>query len=160
MEDHEVGEYYTSMVLRNRLTNLRCELITVYGPALPDLAKDFITELSRKCLFATLPLVIGRDFNLIRQGSDKNNGNVNQGLINKFNMFIGLHQLQEIRRSDPRYTWTNKRTNHVMVTLDRILVTTEWESKHPLCFTWSKTRVGSNHWPIFLDSGESSEKET
>jgi hypothetical protein len=145
-------------VLRNRLTNLRWELITVYGPAHPDLAKDFITELSRKCLFATLPLVIGGDFNLITQGSDKNNGNVNQGLINKLNMFIDLHQLQEIKRSGPRYTWTNKRTNPVMVTLDRILVTNKWESKHPLCFAWSKIRVDSDYWPIFLDSGESSEK--
>jgi hypothetical protein len=42
--------------------------------------------------------------------------------------------------------------------LDRILVSTEWEQKHPLCFAWSKTRVGSDHWPIFLDSGANSEK--
>jgi hypothetical protein len=43
-----------------------------------------------------------------------------------------------------------------MVTLDRILVSTEWEAKYPLCFAWSKSRVGSDQWPIFLDSGEGS----
>jgi hypothetical protein len=41
-----------------------------------------------------------------------------------------------------------------MITLDRILVSTEWEHKYPLCFAWSKTRVGSDHWLIFLDTGE------
>jgi hypothetical protein len=45
-----------------------------------------------------------------------------------------------------------------MVTLDRILVSTKWEDKHPLYFAWNKTRVGSDHWPIFLDSGENSMK--
>jgi hypothetical protein len=70
------------------------------------------------------------------------------------NMFIDLHQLQEIRRNGPRYTWTNKQKNPVMVTLDRIMVFTEWEMKHPLCFAWSKTRVGSDHWPILLDTRE------
>jgi hypothetical protein len=76
--------------------------------------------------------------------------------MDKINMFIDLHQLKEIRRNGPRYTWTNKQACPVMVTLDRILISTEWEDKQPLCFAWSKTRVGSDHWPIFLDSGENS----
>jgi hypothetical protein len=46
-----------------------------------------------------------------------------------------------------------------MVTLDRILVLTEWEGKYPLCSTWSRTRVGSNHWPMFLDTGENTMKK-
>jgi hypothetical protein len=32
-------------VLRNRITNLKWELITVYGPTQHDLSPDFITEL-------------------------------------------------------------------------------------------------------------------
>jgi hypothetical protein len=71
--------------------------------------------------------------------------------MDRFNIFIDLHQLQEIRRTGPRYTWT-------MVTLDRILVSTKWEMKHPLCFAWSKTTAGSDHWPILLDTGEDKRK--
>jgi hypothetical protein len=56
------------MVLRNRTSNFRWELIIVYGPAQHDKSMDFIAELSRKCLFATLPLVFGGDFNLMAQG--------------------------------------------------------------------------------------------
>jgi hypothetical protein len=45
-----------------------------------------------------------------------------------------------------------------MVTLDRILVSTKWETRFPLSFARSKTRVVSDHWPIFLDSGEAQER--
>jgi hypothetical protein len=41
-------------------------------------------------------------------------------------LFIELHQLQEPRRSGPKYIWTNKQKNPSMVTLDRILVSIEW----------------------------------
>jgi hypothetical protein len=62
-------------------------------------------------MVATLPLVMGGDFNLIRHMNDKNNDNVNQELMDRFNMFINLHQLQEIRRNGPKFTWTNKQKN-------------------------------------------------
>jgi hypothetical protein len=131
VEEQEVGEYYISMVVRNRVTNFRWELVTVYGPAQHDKASGFITEISRKCISATLPIVFGGDFNLIKHTSEKSNANFNRGLMDKFNMFIDIHQVKEIRRNGPRYTWTNKQAKPVMVTLDKILVSTEWEDKHP-----------------------------
>jgi hypothetical protein len=51
-----------------------------------------------------LPIVLGGDFNIIRHTNEKNNSNINVGLMDKFNMFIDLRQLKEIRRSGPRYT--------------------------------------------------------
>jgi hypothetical protein len=42
----------------------------------------------------------------------------------------------------------------VLVKLDRFLVSTEWEERFPLCFSKGLTRVGSDHCPIVLDSGE------
>jgi endonuclease/exonuclease/phosphatase family metal-dependent hydrolase len=48
----------------------------------------------------------------------------------------------------------NKQLNPVMVNLDMILMSTEWETRHPLYYAWSNARVGSDHWPIFLDSRE------
>jgi hypothetical protein len=86
-------------------------MLTIYGPAHHDQYASFIPELSRKCMFACLPLVIGGDFNLIWTSNDKDNSNVNPGLMNMFNIFIDLHQLQEIRRSGSKYTWTNKQAS-------------------------------------------------
>jgi hypothetical protein len=74
--------------------------------------------------------------------------------MDKFNMFIDMHQLQEWRRSKQRYTRSNKQINHVMVTLDKVLMTSKWEEKHPLWCAGSKHMVGSDHCPIILDTGE------
>jgi hypothetical protein len=114
LEDYEVGEFYVSMVLRNRASNWRWEMLIVYGPAQHEKSREFIAELSRKCLYATLPMVLGGDFNLIRNANEKNNSNFDQSLMDRFNMFIELHNLQEIKRTGPRFTWTNKQKNPVM----------------------------------------------
>jgi hypothetical protein len=108
VEETEVGQYYVSMGLRNRLSNLRWILITVYGPAQHNLSANFISKSSRKCMCATLPVVFGGDFNLIRRSEDRNYDNVNHSLMDRFNMFIDMYQLQELRRCGQRYTWSNK----------------------------------------------------
>jgi hypothetical protein len=125
MEDTDIGDFYVSMVVRQRAPNYRWEMVIVYGPVQHDKSRDFIAELSRKCMMATLPLVFGGDFNLIRDTPEKNSSNFNQALMDKFNMFIDLHQLQELKISGPKFTWTNKQPNPIMVTLDRILVSTD-----------------------------------
>jgi hypothetical protein len=125
MEDTDIGDFYVSMVVRQRAPNYRWEMVIVYGPVQHDKSRDFIAEMSRKCMMDTLPLVFGGDFNLIRDTPEKNSSNFNQALMDKFNMFIDLHQLQELKISGPKFTWTNKQPNPVMVTLDRILVSTD-----------------------------------
>lgn len=154
VEQEDKGSFYVSMVIRNRLNNFRWELITVYGPANHAMSSDFISELSRKCLTTDLPLVIGGDFNMIREAADKSNGSADNRLMENFNFFIDLHQLREIKKSGSKYTWTNKQDNPILSNIDRILVSTDWEKHHPLSFAWCKTRVGSDHWPLLLDSGE------
>jgi hypothetical protein len=106
VEDREVGDHFVSMIVRNRKSNFRWELVTVYGHVQHDRASAFISDLSRKCMSATLPIVLGGggDFNLIRQANEKNNSNINMRLMEKFNMLIDLHQLKEIRRNGPKYT--------------------------------------------------------
>lgn len=104
VEQEDKGVFYVSLVIRNRLTNVRWELITVYGPANHSLSADFISELSRKCLTTDLPLIIGGDFNMIREVEDKSNGTADRKLMEKFNFFIDLHQLREIKKSGSKYT--------------------------------------------------------
>jgi hypothetical protein len=59
VEETELGEHYISMVLINRLSIIRRELVTVYGPALHNLSVEFISELLRKCMMSTLPMLLG-----------------------------------------------------------------------------------------------------
>lgn len=154
VEESSILNFCITMSIRNRITNFRFIIVTVYGPAHHDQSRDFLEELEEVCDKASLPIVIGGDFNLIREAADKSSDHIDRNLINMFNSFIGTHQLRELARSGPRFTWSNKRANPVLANLDRILVSTEWEERFPLCLTWSLTRAGSNHAPIILDTGE------
>ena len=76
-----------------------------------------------------------------------------QRLMNLFNDFIGQFQLREISFSGSRFTWSNKQ-HPTLVKLDRILASTNWEMFNPTCFAWAKSRIGSDHCPLLLNTGE------
>ena len=117
--------------------------------------KFFLMELEQRCCQITFPLVVvGGDFNLIRKETDKSSGQGNKLLMNMFNSFIERCQLREIKRVGSRYTWTNKQDNQVLSNIDRVFMTTDWECKYPLATLKSAIRVGSDHWPLILDTGE------
>ena len=72
-----------------RLSNLGWKLIIVYGPTDHSLSNDFIQELEDICDMVSLPLVVGGDFNLIRNANDKNNDNIDKRQKDLFNGFVG-----------------------------------------------------------------------
>lgn len=48
------------------------------------------------------------DFNLLAAESDKNNGNVNRGLINRFRGLLNTLELRELYLFGRRYTWSSE----------------------------------------------------
>lgn len=142
------------MTIRNRLTNIKFTVITVYGPAHHDTSKAFLQELDGICGKEPLALVLEGDFNLIRESLDKSSDNCNTRLMDMFNEFIGRNQLRELDRTGPQYTWSSNQDTPILAKLDRILISTNWESHFLHCVAWSITRVGSDHSPIILDLGE------
>jgi hypothetical protein len=107
------------------------------------------------CKQSPLSILIGGDFNLIREESDKNYENINHHLMDLFNNFIGDHHLRELKRSGQKFTWTNKQEKPIMVNLDRVFFSLRWEEKFPLSLSWGLIKVGSGHSPIVVDNGES-----
>nr|ADB85341.1 putative retrotransposon protein [Phyllostachys edulis] len=160
LEAGDSGSYFVSMVIRDRRTNFRWEMMTVYGPANHDFSSIFLEELDRKCNSTVLPVVIGGDFNLIREMGDKNSSNYNWKLIDMFNEFIYENDLIEIKKGGGKYTWTNKQKCPILVNLDRVFVSLDWEAKFPLCHVQCLLRVGSDHCPILLTSGETDKVKT
>jgi len=77
-----------------------------------------------------------------------------------FNNFIGHCQLREIFCNGNRFTWSNKQKNPILVKLDRILVSTSWEMHYPTCFAWVKARVGSDHCPLVINTGENGDTKS
>ena len=132
-------------------------IIQVYGPADHARSAEFLGELQAKFTTVTaaaLLLLVGGDFNLIRSGADKNNGIINWSRVAMFNNAIASMALREVARVGARYTWTNKQLTPVRSVLDRVFMSTEWEMLFPMCSLHAETRIGSDHVPLILSSGE------
>jgi hypothetical protein len=99
-------------------------------------------------------VVVGADFNLIRGAEDKNNNNINWPRIHLFNDCIARLALRELKHSGARFTWSNKKVNPVRSVLDRVFISPEWETHFPMATLSTETRIGSDHTPLILDSGE------
>lgn len=63
---------------------------------------------SANLLFPEVPIIVGGDFNLVRDSSEKSTKNVNNSLVNLFNQFVSDVSLREMHRHGGTYTWTNK----------------------------------------------------
>ena len=48
-----------------------------------------------------------------------------------FNYVIQFYELRELYMNGGLYTWSNNQENPILETLDRILVTREWEDLFP-----------------------------
>lgn len=135
IEDSILEGYFVGTLVRHRRSNIRYWIINVYGPTKHDMSLEFVQELSAFCERETLPILMGGDFNLIRSNKDRNRGQGDQKLMDIFNDFIGNHQLREIFTSGPHFTWSNKQKNPILVKLDKVLATKNWESQYPTCFS-------------------------
>jgi len=92
------------------------------------------------------------NFNLIKSDKERNVGQGDQKLMILFNDFIGRFHLRELFISCAKFTWSNKQKHPILVILDRILATDDWEDIFPKCYAWLKARVRSDHCPLILDS--------
>jgi hypothetical protein len=110
--------------------------------------------LEREVTNCQLPLVVGGDFNLIRRRQDKSNEVVCWSRIRRFNDAIAAMSLRELNRAGARFTWTNNQLDPIRSVLDRVFVSPSWETMFPLCSLSAVTRIGSDHNPLLLDSGE------
>jgi hypothetical protein len=84
-------------------------LFNIYGLAHDDRKLEFLEELQSKIQSVDYPMLLGRDFNMIRKVEEKYNGNVNIQLMEAFNEMINITALRALHRSDSRFTWTNKK---------------------------------------------------
>jgi hypothetical protein len=148
------GKFFISAVVLQRSSKVIFEYIGVYGPADHSRAQEFLEELEDKIIRCQHPVVVGGDFNLIRSAEEKNNSNINRPRIHLFNDCIARLALRELKHSGARFTWSNKQVNPIRSVLDRVFISPEWETHFPMATLSAETRIGSDHTPLILDSGE------
>jgi hypothetical protein len=112
------GDFYVKFHLCNKDTDFKWALVAIYGPAQSNLKEQFIIELVHLCSHEQLPILIGGDFNMLRNHSEKNNNNYEHRLPFLFNSVIDGLSLRELEMSGRRYTWANSLPNPTYEKLD------------------------------------------
>jgi hypothetical protein len=152
----EKGKFFLSATLLQRNNRSKWSFVLVYGPADHGRTEEFLQELVLFVSGAQLPVVVGGDFNLVQDVRDKSNGNINWPRVCRFNDALAAMSLREVCRVGARFTWTNHQLDPIRCVLDRVFVSPGWEALFPLCSLTAITRIGSDHNPLLLNSGEGS----
>jgi len=95
----------------------------VYGPHRDDEKLGFIEELREVRANCPGPWMLAGDFDM----EDKNNENINRAMMGRFRHFVNDLELKEIPLLGRRYTWSNERDSPMLVKLDQVLCTNDWE---------------------------------
>lgn len=101
-----------------------------------------------------MPVMMRGGFNLVRKVEEKSSINVNVSLMDAFDDMINTTALRELQRSGGRYTWSNKQNPPIICVLDRVLISNSWEDKFNLASVFTAPRLGSDHNPLIVDTGE------
>ena len=98
------------------------------------------------------PCVIGGDFNLIRNNSEKNKPGGVDHFSFVFNAIIEHAGLRDLPLNGRKYTWDNNSPEPTFEKLDRVLICPDWEDTYPLAIVNALEREISDH--ILLDTGD------
>jgi hypothetical protein len=93
--------------LRNRSDDFHWVLVAVYGAAQPEFKEAFLTELVQACNKENKPILLGGDFIIIRNPSEKNNDRFDGRWPFLFKAIIDGLDLRETEMSGRKYTWAN-----------------------------------------------------
>jgi endonuclease/exonuclease/phosphatase family metal-dependent hydrolase len=77
------------------------------------------------------PWMVAGDFNLIYRASDKNNSNINRAMLGCFRRLIDDLALKEIPLHGRKFTWSNQQDEPVLVKLDHVFCSVDWEILFP-----------------------------
>jgi exonuclease III len=106
-------------------------LTCVYGRQDDQEKVLFLQELRSIRIVCNGPWLVVGDFNIILHAIDNNNSNLNRPMMHRFRRLIEDMALKEIPLIGRRFTWSNQREAPVLVKLDRVFCSVDWEMFYP-----------------------------
>jgi exonuclease III len=125
-------------------------LTCVYGPQRTEDKIQFLQEMRDICAACTGSWILAGDFNLIYKDDDKSNSNYNRAMMGRFRKLIDDLALKEVPLHGRKYTWSNQQEAEILVKLDRVLCSVDWEELFPNCLLQSMATDDSDHCPMLL----------
>jgi endonuclease/exonuclease/phosphatase family metal-dependent hydrolase len=74
-------------------------------------------------------------------------------MIDGFNYWVNKWGLVELNPVNKKFTWSNNQVTPILAKLDRVFVSTDWESAFPLVRVSALAKCISDHNPLLVDSG-------
>jgi exonuclease III len=130
--------------------NLSWWISVVYGPQSRDDKIQFLRELTERRALCPGPWLLIGDFNMILRAAEKNNENLDRGMMAKFRDFVGHMELRDLYMHGRLYTWSNEREVPTMTRIDRALVSVDWDLAFPDAMLQALLTSISDHAPLHL----------
>ncbi|KAG8083895.1 hypothetical protein GUJ93_ZPchr0010g8169 [Zizania palustris] len=130
-------------------------LTSVYGPCQNPECSLFINWLLSFQILALSNWMFLGNFNLYRSASNRNKPGANVRDMALFNNTISSAGLLEIPLQDKNYTWSNMRSNSLLVQLDWCFTSPNWSSVYPMTSFNALPRSITDHCPCLLQIGTS-----
>ncbi|XP_071679528.1 uncharacterized protein [Lolium perenne] len=125
-------------------------LTIVYGPQAAEEKVMFLEELSERRSLCPGPWVVAGDFNMILNASEKNNENLDRGMMQRFRAFVHEHELKDLYMQGRAFTWSNERERATLTRIDRVLVSVDWDLQHFDSVLQGLSSSVSDHAPLHL----------
>jgi hypothetical protein len=111
------GEFFVKLHFKNKHDSFRWVLMAVYGAAQPEDKDRFLAEWVNACSEESLPLMVGGDFNIIRNPSEKSKDRFNgrwpaffNGCIKSLNLRVQVLSGCKFMRANSATVPTFKKT--------------------------------------------------
>lgn len=145
---HEDSNFLTGLV--HQKDGSTWWISVVYGPQGDDLKTLFLQDLYTRRETCPGPWMVLGDFNMILRASEKNNSNLNRGMMNKFRRFVDDNELKELYMHGRRFTWSNEREEPTLTKIDQVLVSVDWDLEHTESLLQALSTGVSDHAPLHL----------
>ncbi|XP_071685294.1 uncharacterized protein [Lolium perenne] len=122
----------------------------VYGPQRKEDKFLFLRELEERRALCIGPWLIIGDFNMILRASEKNNDNLDLGMMARFRDFVRSMELKDLYLHGRLFTWSNARENPTLTRIDRALVSVDWDLAFPDALLQALAASLSDHAPLHL----------
>lgn len=111
MSNSKSRKFTLSWMLQEKKNSFSWKIVVVYGSPYEEGKQEFLDELEEVMNEWPGPMLIGRDFNLVRFQWDKSNGNINHRWSDRFNVWVNKWALIELEPGNRDFTWANNQDN-------------------------------------------------
>lgn len=144
------GECYLKFHLINKEDNFKWILMAVYRLAHTLRGISWLKWFGH-AKQNHLPTLMAGDFSILRKSTKTCNDRRNSHCPFLSSVVIDSFDLREIDLTGRQFTWADSLLTPTFEKLDRVLMSTEWESKYPLVPVHAKKGL-SDHTPLLMDT--------